>query len=129
VLSDEIFQLLLKRNIENDLQPLTCRQVLQVLANTCGFQSASSPDIKFQQVAHKFSFRPVLQIFRLRRRPGKKLYKFYHDLPPTAATDIQQCATVLGAFRLLRLSWDEVWGIMPRAVQRGLGRKRQRVLP
>lgn len=28
---------------------------------------------------------------------------------------LQQCATVLGACRLLRLSWDEVWGI-----QRGL---------
>jgi transposase len=50
-------------------------------------------------------------------------------LPPTAATDIQQCATVLGACRLLRLSWDEVWGVMQRAVQQGLGPKRQRVLP
>jgi hypothetical protein len=42
---------------------------------------------------------------------------------------LQQCATVLGACRLLRLSWDEVWGIIYRAVQRGLARKRQRLLP
>lgn len=42
---------------------------------------------------------------------------------------LQQCATVLGACRLLRLSWDEVWGVMQRAVRRGLARKRQRPLP
>ncbi|MGD0971528.1 MAG: hypothetical protein ABSA04_09035 [Desulfobaccales bacterium] len=24
---------------------------------------------------------------------------------------LQQCATVLGACRLLQLSWDEVWGV------------------
>lgn len=29
---------------------------------------------------------------------------------------LEQCVTVLGAGRILRLSWDEVWGIMPRAV-------------
>jgi len=34
-----------------------------------------------------------------------------------------QCATVTGASRLLGLSWDETWGIMQRAVARGLGRK------
>jgi transposase len=42
---------------------------------------------------------------------------------------LQQCATVLGACRLLRLSWDEVWGVMRRAVQRGFARKRQRIMP
>lgn len=42
---------------------------------------------------------------------------------------LQQCATVLGACRLLRLSWDEVWGVVQRAVRRGLARKRQRPLP
>jgi transposase len=42
---------------------------------------------------------------------------------------LQQCATVLGAFRLLRLSWDEVWGVMHRAVRRDLAWKRQRPLP
>lgn len=42
---------------------------------------------------------------------------------------LQQCATVLGACRLLRLSWDEVWGVVQRAVRRGLARKRQQPLP
>lgn len=37
-------------------------------------------------------------------------------------------ADVLGASRLLRLSWDESWGIMERAVARGLKGKRQRVI-
>jgi transposase len=42
---------------------------------------------------------------------------------------LQQCATVQGARRLLRLSWDEVWGVMERSVRRGQARKRQRVTP
>jgi transposase len=37
-------------------------------------------------------------------------------------------ADVLGASRLLRLSWDETWGIMTRAVERGLKAKRRRVV-
>jgi transposase len=36
---------------------------------------------------------------------------------------------VLGAARLLRLSWDEVWGVMERAVARGLKAKKRRVIP
>ena len=38
-------------------------------------------------------------------------------------------ADVLGASRLLRLSWDETWGLMTRAVNRGLKAKRRRVIP
>jgi transposase len=38
-------------------------------------------------------------------------------------------ADVLGASRLLRLSWDEAWGIMERAVERGLKAKRRRIIP
>jgi transposase len=38
-------------------------------------------------------------------------------------------ADVLGASRLLRLSWDEAWGLMKRAVDRGLKAKRRRVIP
>lgn len=34
-----------------------------------------------------------------------------------------QAATLEGARRIVRLSWDEVWGIMSRAVRRGLARK------
>jgi transposase len=37
-------------------------------------------------------------------------------------------ADVLGASRLLRLSWDQTWGIMTRAVERGLKAKRRRVI-
>lgn len=38
-------------------------------------------------------------------------------------------ADVLGASRLLRLSWHRCWGVMERAVERGLRGKRRRVIP
>ncbi len=38
-------------------------------------------------------------------------------------------ADVLGAARLLRISWDEAWGFMERAVERGMKRKRRRIIP
>jgi transposase len=41
---------------------------------------------------------------------------------------LQQCATISGARRILRLSWDEVHGVMQRAVARGLARKQPREL-
>ena len=37
-------------------------------------------------------------------------------------------ADVLGSARLLRLSWHETWGVMERAVARGLRAKRRRVI-
>jgi transposase len=37
-------------------------------------------------------------------------------------------ADVLGASRLLRISWDEAWGIMERAVERGLKAKKRRII-
>jgi transposase len=36
---------------------------------------------------------------------------------------------VLGASRLLRISWHEAWGFMERAVERGMKAKRRRVMP
>jgi transposase len=42
---------------------------------------------------------------------------------------LQQCANVTAAQRLLRISWDEAWGVMERAVARGLRRKKARVIP
>lgn len=42
---------------------------------------------------------------------------------------LQQCANVSAAQRLLRVSWDEAWGVMDRAVTRGLRRKKARVIP
>lgn len=41
---------------------------------------------------------------------------------------LQQSATVEGARRIVGLSWDEVWGIMERAVLRGQARKTARVI-
>ena len=38
-------------------------------------------------------------------------------------------ADTLGASRLLQLSWDETWGVMERAVARGMKAKRRRVIP
>jgi transposase len=38
-------------------------------------------------------------------------------------------ADVLGASRLLRLSWHQSWGVMERAVERGMRAKRRRVIP
>ena len=40
-----------------------------------------------------------------------------------------QCATVQGACRLLGLSWDEVWGVLQRAVLRGKERKQVLIVP
>jgi transposase len=37
-------------------------------------------------------------------------------------------ADVLGAARLLRISWDEAWGIMERAVERGHQAKKRRII-
>jgi transposase len=47
----------------------------------------------------------------------------------THAIDTLLEADVLGASRLLRLSWHETWGVMERAVARGLKAKRRRVIP
>lgn len=45
------------------------------------------------------------------------------------AIDTRLEADVLGASRLLRLSWHQSWGVMERAVARGLRAKRRRVIP
>ena len=36
---------------------------------------------------------------------------------------VQQCSTVIGACRILSITWDEAWGVMERAVARGQARK------
>jgi Transposase and inactivated derivatives len=43
------------------------------------------------------------------------------------AIDVLKEATVLGATRILRISWDEAWHLMQRAVRRGLRAKGKRV--
>jgi transposase len=44
------------------------------------------------------------------------------------AIDTLREADVLGASRLLRITWHEAWGIMERAVERGLKAKQRRVI-
>jgi transposase len=44
------------------------------------------------------------------------------------AIDVLLEADVQGATRLLRVSWDEAWNIMERAVERGMRAKRRRVI-
>ena len=36
---------------------------------------------------------------------------------------IRQCSTVTGAWRIAKITWDEAWGVMDRAVARGLQRR------
>jgi transposase len=45
------------------------------------------------------------------------------------AIDVLKETDVLGATRILRISWDEAWYLMERAVRRGLARKEKRVVP
>src|SRR3990172_7831085 len=42
---------------------------------------------------------------------------------------LMQWATVSGTCRLLGLTWDEVWGVMDRAVARGQQRQQAKVIP
>ncbi len=39
---------------------------------------------------------------------------------------LTESSTVEGVRRLMRISWDQAWGVMERAVRRGLARKEQR---
>ena len=45
------------------------------------------------------------------------------------AIDVLRETDVAGASRILRITWDEAWHIMERAVERGLSKKEQRVVP
>jgi transposase len=45
------------------------------------------------------------------------------------AIAVLQETDVLGAARILRVSWDEAWGLMAGAVERGLRRKPRRAVP
>jgi transposase len=44
------------------------------------------------------------------------------------AIDVLRETDVLGATRILRLSWDEAWHVMEKAVERGLARKKKRTV-
>jgi transposase len=45
------------------------------------------------------------------------------------AIDVLKQCDISGATRILRISWDEAWHIMEKAVQRGLSRKEKKVVP
>jgi transposase len=45
------------------------------------------------------------------------------------ALDVLRETAVLGGARLLRVSWDEAWHLMERAVERGQKAKKQRLIP
>ena len=42
---------------------------------------------------------------------------------------LEATQTVTGAMSILRLKWDQTWGIIERAVKRGLARKAERTMP
>lgn len=57
--------------------------------------------------------------------PGSQFTALFERL----AIDLLQECSVTGGARLLRISWDEAWGIKARAVSRGLARRTQDVMP
>lgn len=56
--------------------------------------------------------------------PGSQFTALFERL----AIDLLRECSVTGAARLLRITWDEAWGIKGRAVKRGLARRRQEVV-
>jgi transposase len=57
--------------------------------------------------------------------PGSQFTAWFERL----AIDVLRECSVTGAAGLLRLTWDEAWGIKERAVTRGLSRRTQEVVP
>ena len=56
--------------------------------------------------------------------PGSQFTALFERL----AIDLLRECSVTGAGRLLRVTWDEAWGIKGRAVKRGLGRRQREVV-
>jgi hypothetical protein len=44
-----------------------------------------------------------------------------------SAIDVMRACDILRAAQILRISWDEAWHIMERAVRQGLKKKRRQV--
>ena len=107
-------------------QELPCRDHAEERAwrhlDTCQFQTHLYARIPRVECAEHGVLQVAVPWAEARSRFTILMDRFVIDV-------LQQCATVLGACRLLRLSWDEVWGVVQRAVRRGLARKRQRPLP
>lgn len=64
---------------------------------------------------------------RQAKLPWVEPHSRFTQLFERLAIDVLKQATVLGATRILRVSWDEAWQLMERAVKRGLRAKPQRV--
>src|SRR5712692_1904998 len=56
--------------------------------------------------------------------PGSQFTALFERL----SIDLLRECSITGAVRLLRISWDEGWGIKSRAVQRGLARRQSEVV-
>ena len=68
----------------------------------------------------------VLQVAIPWAEPGSRFTSFFERF----AIDVMQCTqTILGAITILRISWDQGYGIMKRAVARGQARKRPKIMP
>ena len=67
----------------------------------------------------------VKQIMVPWAEPGSQFTAWFERL----AIDVLRECSVTGAAGLLRLTWDEAWGIKERAVARGLSRRTQDVVP
>src|SRR3989304_160958 len=67
----------------------------------------------------------VLQV----RLPWAEPHSRFTTLFERLAIDVLQETDVLGATRILRISWDEAWHILERAVARGQRAKQPRVTP
>jgi transposase len=67
----------------------------------------------------------VLQV----QLPWAEPHSRFTTLFERLAIDVLQETDVMGATRILRISWDEAWHLMERAVERGRRRKRRGVIP
>lgn len=108
------------------IQPFTCRDHAEVRVwrhmDTCQFRTylhARIPRIDCPEHV-------VLQV----KIPWAEPHSRFTILFERLVIDVlMQCTNILGACRLLCMSWDEVWSIMKRGVERGQRRKEERVIP
>ena len=74
------------------------------------------------------------QLSYARRAPGPRVMakvrsRFTLLMERLIIDVIQQCSTVIGACRIARITWDEAWSVMTRAVARGRARKVAQPIP
>ena len=89
--------------------------------DTCQFTTWIEADVPRVQCATH----GVKQIRVPWAEPGSQFTALFERL----AIDLLRECSVTGAGELLRITWDEAWGIKHRAVRRGLGRRQRDVAP